>query len=382
MGRPARSSSSSSCWSRATSLAIARPPDRDPVPDPARPRRPGARVRARPAAGRARAGPRVPPLPAADPVRGRLLHLDPRLQGEPARRSGCSGGRLVLRDDRRRRRRRPRPDPGPRLGGRRSRSARSSPRPMPSPRPRSSSASGVPRRIVTILEGESLVNDATALVAYRFAVAGGDGRNVLARRGERRRSSWSRSAGSCSGCSSAWSRAAVLAADRRPGVRGRPHVPCPGRGLPAGRAVRVSGVLAAVAAGIYVGRHAPRRMSSRSGSRASRLAGPAVPDQRRGVHPHRRPAAGGARRASTGARPASSSAWRVAISLTAILVRIVWVFPGDVRAARLSAEIRAARGAIRAAGNVFLVSWAGMRGVVSLAAAAGAADARSRSATC
>src|SRR5438067_1804642 len=29
----------------------------------------------------------------------------------------------------------------------------------------------VPRRIVTILEGESLVNDATALVAYRFAVS-------------------------------------------------------------------------------------------------------------------------------------------------------------------------------------------------------------------
>jgi CPA1 family monovalent cation:H+ antiporter len=29
---------------------------------------------------------------------------------------------------------------------------------------------GVPRRVVTILEGESLVNDATALVAYRFAV--------------------------------------------------------------------------------------------------------------------------------------------------------------------------------------------------------------------
>src|SRR5205823_6376581 len=29
----------------------------------------------------------------------------------------------------------------------------------------------VPRRIVTVLEGESLVNDATALVAFRFAVA-------------------------------------------------------------------------------------------------------------------------------------------------------------------------------------------------------------------
>src|SRR3712207_3625286 len=29
---------------------------------------------------------------------------------------------------------------------------------------------GVPRRVVTVLEGESLVNDATALVAYRVAV--------------------------------------------------------------------------------------------------------------------------------------------------------------------------------------------------------------------
>src|SRR6266540_2503219 len=30
---------------------------------------------------------------------------------------------------------------------------------------------GLPRRIVTVLEGESLLNDATALVAYRVAVA-------------------------------------------------------------------------------------------------------------------------------------------------------------------------------------------------------------------
>ena len=30
---------------------------------------------------------------------------------------------------------------------------------------------GAPRRIVNLVEGESLVNDATALVAYRVAVA-------------------------------------------------------------------------------------------------------------------------------------------------------------------------------------------------------------------
>ncbi len=30
---------------------------------------------------------------------------------------------------------------------------------------------GLPRRIVTVIEGESMVNDATGLVIYRFAVA-------------------------------------------------------------------------------------------------------------------------------------------------------------------------------------------------------------------
>jgi CPA1 family monovalent cation:H+ antiporter len=30
---------------------------------------------------------------------------------------------------------------------------------------------GLPRRIVTVIEGESMVNDATGLVVYRFAIA-------------------------------------------------------------------------------------------------------------------------------------------------------------------------------------------------------------------
>jgi Na+/H+ antiporter len=39
---------------------------------------------------------------------------------------------------------------------------------------------GVPRRLVTLLEGESLVNDATALVAYRIAVAAAVGGSFVA----------------------------------------------------------------------------------------------------------------------------------------------------------------------------------------------------------
>ena len=56
-------------------------------------------------------------------------------------------------------------------GRRRSCSARSSRRPIRSPRPRSPAGSTSRGRIVTIVEGESLINDGTALVAYKFAVA-------------------------------------------------------------------------------------------------------------------------------------------------------------------------------------------------------------------
>src|SRR2546429_7940716 len=37
----------------------------------------------------------------------------------------------------------------------------------------------LPRRLVTILEGESMINDAAAIVAYRMAVAAGGARPVL-----------------------------------------------------------------------------------------------------------------------------------------------------------------------------------------------------------
>ena len=50
-------------------------------------------------------------------------------------------------------------------------SAQSSRRPIRSPRRRSRRRLGVPRRAIAIVEGESLVNDGTALVLFRFAVA-------------------------------------------------------------------------------------------------------------------------------------------------------------------------------------------------------------------
>jgi CPA1 family monovalent cation:H+ antiporter len=57
-----------------------------------------------------------------------------------------------------------------------------------------------------------------------------------------------------------------------------------------------------------------------------------------------------------------------AIAATAIVARIVWVFPATYLPRRLSSRIRA-RDPYPPVNAVFVVSWAGMRGAVSLAAA-------------
>ena len=62
---------------------------------------------------------------------------------------------------------------------------------------------GVPRRAIAIVEGESLVNDGTALVLFKFAVAAVVDRLVLARSTRPETSSGPCSAGSRSGSSSA-----------------------------------------------------------------------------------------------------------------------------------------------------------------------------------
>jgi monovalent cation/hydrogen antiporter len=61
-------------------------------------------------------------------------------------------------------------------------------------------------------------------------------------------------------------------------------------------------------------------------------------------------------------------AYGLIVSVTVIVARIVWVFPATYLPRRLSAKIRA-RDPYPPPKAVFVVSWAGMRGAVSLAAA-------------
>ena len=226
---------------------------------------------------------------------------------------------------------------------------------------------GVPRRVVTILEGESLVNDATALVAYRFAIAAAT-TGVFSI--ERAGISFVLVAvgGVALGLLIGMGSAAILRRIDDPVFSVVLTFLFPVAAYLPAEIFGLSGVLSTVAAGIYVGRHAPRSMSS-----SVRIAGtsawqvllflingtvfiligvqlPAVLENL-GDRP-----------------PLELIGLAIAISLTVILVRIVWVFPGTYLPRRLSARIRS-REPWPPLRSVFIVSWAGMRGVVSLAAA-------------
>jgi CPA1 family monovalent cation:H+ antiporter len=216
---------------------------------------------------------------------------------------------------------------------------------------------GAPRRIVTIVEGESLVNDATALVLYRVAVVA-----------------------VTTGAFSLWEAGARLVLNAVAGVaiglavgylirqvRKRMH-DAPSEisislltgylaYLPA-EALGVSAVLAAVTAGIYLGWHTPELTNAQTrlqgfafwtilifvvNASLFTLVGLQLPSVLDGLDAW-------TTRELVGAA--------LAVSATVVLVRIVWVF--------VFAYLRRRMLRIR---NAAVVSWAGMRGAVSLAAA-------------
>jgi CPA1 family monovalent cation:H+ antiporter len=225
----------------------------------------------------------------------------------------------------------------------------------------------VPRRIVAILEGESLVNDATALVAYRFAIAA----VVLG--------SFSLAeavqkfflvgiGGLLVGLFIGWVSARIQKAIDDPPIEITVSLLSPFAAYLCAEQLGVSGVLAVVTAGLYHGWHIPEITTSRS----RLLGGPVwemiefllngfvfiliglqLPEVLRRL----------------GGRSLMQLVWYAAgISLAAILIRIVWVYPATYLPRLLFPSIRRAD-PYPAWQHVTIVAWTGMRGVVSLAAA-------------
>jgi Na+/H+ antiporter len=120
----------------------------------------------------------------------------------------------------------------------------------------------VPRRIIVILEGESLVNDATAFISFRFAVAA-----VLTGSFSLGQASLQfllvASGGVCVGLAVGWLATQVQKRLDDPPVQTMFSLLTPYLAYFSGETIHVSGILAVVIAGIYYGWRAPRILSGR-----------------------------------------------------------------------------------------------------------------------
>ena len=224
---------------------------------------------------------------------------------------------------------------------------------------------GTPGRIVTILEGESLVNDAAALIAWRFAV-------VAAVTGVFSLSAAALAfvvVGLVGALVGVIAGKLVVEAWRRtqdPTLEVMVSLLAPFAAYLPAEALGLSGVLATVVAGLIAGRNAARalspdaRLMGRSvwqvvtfmiNGFAFILIGLQLP-----------------RIAADLSVGPQLIAQGLIISLTVIVARIVWVFPAIYLPRFLSVRVRS-RDPHPHPAAVFVVSWAGMRGAVSLAAA-------------
>ena len=120
----------------------------------------------------------------------------------------------------------------------------------------------VPRRIIVILEGESLVNDATAFISFRFAVAA-----VLTGSFSLGQATMQfllvASGGVAVGLAVGWLATQVQKRLDDPPVQTTFSLLTPYLAYFSGEALHVSGILAVVIAGIYYGWRAPRIVSAR-----------------------------------------------------------------------------------------------------------------------
>src|SRR5262249_48390853 len=120
----------------------------------------------------------------------------------------------------------------------------------------------VPRKIIVILEGESLVNDATSFISFRFAVAAVmTGSFSLSQAGFQ--FLVVAAGGVCVGLAVGWLATQVQQRLDDPPVQTMFSLLTPYVAYFAGEKAHVSGILAVVIAGIYYGWRAPRILSGR-----------------------------------------------------------------------------------------------------------------------
>lgn len=225
----------------------------------------------------------------------------------------------------------------------------------------------LPRRIVTVVEGESLVNDATALVALRFAVVGlSSGFFSLAQ--ATTQFFFVGIGGIVLGLGVGWISARIMKPIDDPPIEITISLLTPFAAYLLAEQLHVSGVLAVVTAGLYHGWLIPELTSSRTRLQAGPvwemiefllngfiflLIGLQLPEVWQRL---------------SGGSIAQLVWYATLISLAVIVMRILWVFPATYLPRLLSKSLRK-RDPYPPWQYVAILGWTGMRGVVSLAAA-------------
>ncbi len=226
----------------------------------------------------------------------------------------------------------------------------------------------LPRRVVVLLEGESLVNDATGLVLFRFAVAAA--LTGVFSAGEAALSFGALAAGGVAvGIAFGFATTALVARLPEPRLEIIGSLLAAWASYIGGEAIHVSGVLSTVACGLVLGwrQHATLSAATRIQGRAvwgvvefvlESLVFILIGLSLRGVLTR----LGGAE-PILALLPAAS-----AIVLATVLSRFVWMFPATYVPRLLRPSLRR-RDPYPPPAVPFIMGWAGMRGVVSLAAA-------------
>jgi CPA1 family monovalent cation:H+ antiporter len=231
----------------------------------------------------------------------------------------------------------------------------------------------VPRRIVSILEGESLLNDATALTMYTVALAVVAG-SVPSAAGALITFTAALVGGVAIGGAAGWIVAHIRARIEDTPVEMTISLLTPYAAfLPAVR-LGASGVIATVAAGLFLGHRGSRIMGA-----DARLTGRALWDTITFLLNGFVFIVMGLEtpwllRALTPSAAARYVGIGIVVTLVLLLVRALWIFgtvllPERLRGALLPERLRGARDAPGAIACSVVLAWAGMRGVVSLAAA-------------
>src|SRR5882724_6328386 len=224
----------------------------------------------------------------------------------------------------------------------------------------------VPRKIIVILEGESLINDATSFISFRFAVAAVM-TGIFSLGQASLQFLFVAAGGICVGLAVGWLAAQLQKRLDDPPVQTMFSLLTPYVAYFSGERLHVSGILAVVIAGIYYGWRSPRILSGRMRLQALpvwemvtfilngmlfMLIGLQLPQAVHALPP------GMATRVA---------ALAIAFVLLIVLVRFVWVFGATYLPRLLSRTFRRKHPAPWQ--HTALIAWTGMRGADSLAGA-------------